>query len=301
MSVYEPNVEQLGSQINSICAQNNISWALYIRFDGTPSPDAWELVVSFANRYPAHIVVLGDNCKHYGKNASNNRLLNHVLKHDYEYFLFVEQDGLWYDSFLNHVRKRVDGNIRNTMTPHVVHFDFAYSDKNSNLLHDAFLESHKFSAPVKEDALFFGLCVQNLAPNPVLLFNRAAVNVSFPIADDAITSSWWIALCSAAARGKIEYIDEVHTIHRESEVKRDISKTINPPAELLKEQWKKFVRHSQNVETIDYHYFREVTDRLDDVMKTGSEIMRLYKYFRLGVKSAYHGKGRVELLLDLAR
>src|ERR1700744_365701 len=81
----------LKDQIESILAQTNKNWILYIRDDG--SKDGTIGIVNFyAERYPHQIIKIEDNAGNLKSAGSFMHMLNNVSS---EYYMFCDQDDVW--------------------------------------------------------------------------------------------------------------------------------------------------------------------------------------------------------------
>lgn len=191
----------LEEQIESLIAQSNQDWTLYIRNDGSTDKTS-EIIANYCNKYENIIEVDrgGDNL-----GCRNNffRLLEVV---ESEYYMFSDADDVWFDFkvelSVSHIKKI---ETENPDKPILVHTDSAIYDENLNLIAESFWQTVNIN-PDKY-LTFNQICICCCVGGSTMLFNKRVKELVFPLADNDLIFDYWIAINTV----KYGIISSIHT------------------------------------------------------------------------------------------
>lgn len=179
----------LAAQIDSILAQSNNDWTLYIRDDGSD-----DNTIQIINTYLSmnnNIVLLQDNKGNLKCRDNFYELLNRV---DSQYYMFSDADDVWLiDKVDISLRKMIEVEELNPDKPIIVHTDLFMVDENLNIINESMW---KISG-VNPDKIksFNYLAINMYVGGATMLFNNAAKIVSFPINNMVKMHDAWISMC----------------------------------------------------------------------------------------------------------
>lgn len=208
MAVYngEPYICE---QIDSIIAQTNQDWTLYIRDDASTDTTV-QIIKEYIVRYAGKVVLIDEGGENLGCRGNFFRLLEAV---DSEYYMFSDADDVWYPETIercySEICKLNDG-ICNR--PIVVHTNWSVTDVALNILIKDFWKETKF-CPEK----FYSYNLIAIA-NPVggsqMTFNHYLKTLLFPLADNTLMHDRWIPMVAAANHGVFKPIKEPLRLYR---------------------------------------------------------------------------------------
>lgn len=175
-------------QIDSILAQTNNDWTLYIRDDASKD-NTLEIIKNYSLNQPK-IVVINDNDGNLGCNGNYFRLLSRI---ESRYYMFCNADDFWFpfkiqltfDRFLSEESKHKD-------KPIIVHTDLSISDINLNIIADSYWESTNTDPEKFKTFNKLGIC--SIVAGATMLFNRQVKDLSFPVSEYAPFFDHWMAL-----------------------------------------------------------------------------------------------------------
>ncbi len=207
------NGEQYLPQLfDSILSQTYDNWRLLIR-DDSSQDSTIEIINAYRRKYPDKFVMLEFLKKNVGHNRSFAVLLEAAGE---EYTAFCDQDDVWLPQKLeiqmNQLLKQQ--NLVGKQTPVLVHSDLKVCDHKMNFISDSMWRYQKI-LPKKMKNIKCML-VQNCVTGCTILMNRALINITIPIPEQAIMYDWWTALL-ALEHGKIISIKEPLVMYRQHE------------------------------------------------------------------------------------
>ena len=173
----------LKAQIESLYAQTNQDWALYIQDDGS-NDGTRDAIASLAAASDGKIVWVDCGLTRQGACLNFMSLLNMV---ESRYYMFCDQDDIWLPKKieLSITRMRELENQYSPDTPILVHTDRSFVDQNLKLKQqsewnprnrDSQTLKRKIEGLEASDILaIYSICAGN-----TMLFNRSAKQISFP-------------------------------------------------------------------------------------------------------------------------
>ncbi|QVI33930.1 glycosyltransferase [Lacticaseibacillus chiayiensis] len=203
MAVYngEPFLEE---QIDSIISQTYTDWVLYVRDDG--STDLSPAILKYlANRDPRILIVDSNNCLSNGQLA-NFRELMLATAGQYDYYMFADQDDVWYPDKIRKSLNAALNNVRSSKTPVLVYTNYDINLENKRNRIPAYEQKNKVMS--SNDVL-----VQNWLMGCTMLFNKALSVLAADIPAVSENHDNWVAKV-AVLSGKVVYLDEVTMWHR---------------------------------------------------------------------------------------
>ena len=199
----------LGEQLESLLAQTNHDWQLFIHDDG--STDATPNILhQYATAYPDRITVLdyppqGGSCRNFLS------LLSRVVA---PYYMFCDQDDVWHpDKVAKTLQLMLATEKDNGRAPVIVHTDLRVVDAALQPLHASFWHY----ANIRPEAVTsFQDCVMNVVTGCTMLFNaptrHAALSKSSRL---ATMHDAWVTCCCYAAQGHVVALPEATIDYRQ--------------------------------------------------------------------------------------
>ena len=201
----------LADQIESIRAQTEPNFRLYIRDDGS-TDGTLDLIARFA-ALDARIAVVSDSAGNVGAPASFGLLLAHAFAREEAYVFLSDQDDVW----LPHKAARMLGAARHherwdgPHLPLLVHSDLRVVSSDLGEIHRSFFAYQQLDPT--EDAQPTRLLFRNAVTGCATLVNRALLERALPFPGVAM-HDWWLAQC-AATFGRIVFVDEATVLYRQ--------------------------------------------------------------------------------------
>ncbi len=190
----------LGAQLESLLAQDYDNLHIVIRDDASSDATAATLE-SFRARSPDRISVLDNNASHAaGIRANFTALMRHALTERSEsHMLFCDQDDIWHRDKLSTLLAVLPDTVTE---PGLAYSEMRVVDASGIAVADSFSRYQKLSpqAPLQR------LLVQNHVSGCACLFNRAALELAWPLPPEALMHDWWLALVTACL-GDIRYCE----------------------------------------------------------------------------------------------
>lgn len=194
MATYN-GADYLSCQIESIIAQTNHNWHLYVHDDG--STDETLLILNdYKKKYPKLITIL-----EYPSQGGACRNFMSLLKEvNSDYYMFSDQDDYWHvDKVQTMIDRMYSVENKNDGKPVVVNCDLRVVDENLTVLHDSFFSYSKINPDLIVD---FSDYVQNVVTGCAMLFNLQARNVALSYNSKYILMhDSWIMLRTVAEGG----------------------------------------------------------------------------------------------------
>jgi glycosyl transferase family 2 len=201
----------LAEQIESIRAQTEANWRLYVRDDGS-SDDTREQIARFAAR-DARIVVVSDGAGNLGAPVSFGALLSHAFARGEAYVFLSDQDDVWLpDKAARMLRVAIEQESRaGAHFPLLVHSDLRVVSTDLDVVHPSFFELQQLDP--HEDTRPTRLLFRNAVTGCATLVNRALLQRALPFPRVAM-HDWWLAQC-AALFGHIAFVAEPTVLYRQ--------------------------------------------------------------------------------------
>jgi hypothetical protein len=201
----------VAEQIESIRAQTEPNWRLYVRDDGS-SDDTPEQIARLAARDP-RIVVISDGAGNLGAPAGFGALLSHAFACGEAYVFLSDQDDVWIpDKAARMLPVAIEHESRSG--PHVpllVHSDLRVVSRDLELVHPSFFELQGLDP--HEDTRPTRLLFRNAIAGCAMLVNRALLQRALPFPRVAM-HDWWLAQC-AAVFGHIAFLAVPTVLYRQ--------------------------------------------------------------------------------------
>lgn len=190
----------LEEQIDSILAQTNQEWTLYIRNDG--SNDGTQNVIDrYMEKYSEKIIQIDKGGENLGCRNNFFRLLEVV---ESEYYVFSDADDIWLDDkvevSLNAI-KQAEHEYPNT--PVMAFGDTIVCDSKMNVLEESYWTSVKIDPEKFLSYNYMAVCCT--AGGSCSIFNQKVKDALFPLANNNLIYDYWIALVVAKV-GKLKVI-----------------------------------------------------------------------------------------------
>lgn len=194
MAVYngEPYICE---QIDSIIAQTNQDWTLYIRDDASTDTTV-QTIKEYIVRYAGKVVLIDEGGENLGCRGNFFRLLEAV---DSEYYMFTDADDVWdfttVEKCMGEMRKLDKGQKR----PVIVHTNRVITDSNLNVTIGNFWKHMGF---VPEKFYSYNLiAIANPVGGSQMTFNHYLKSLLFPLANNTLLHDRWIPMVAASNNG----------------------------------------------------------------------------------------------------
>lgn len=199
----------LSVQIDSILAQTNKDWTLFIRDDS--STDNTLFIIDKYVKHYDNIVLLHDNMGNLGCNGNYYELMRRVCA---KYYMFCNADDFWYEDKISLTfSKMIEAEKVYQNIPIIVHTDMSVGDVDLNVLLPSHWEAGNYNPEKFKSYGYVG--ITNLCAGATLLFNEKAKENCFPeYQGDRLFFDHWLALQNVS-KGKIVSIFKPTMIHRQ--------------------------------------------------------------------------------------
>lgn len=194
--------------LESLIHQTYSNLRILIRDDGSKDSTT-SILKKFTRLYPEKITLIEDG-KSLGVKGNFAELLSQSSAN---YVLFSDQDDYWLphkvELTIDQLKKMEES--YGVDSPLLVHTNLNVVDNRLNSIHNSFWDFAKINPN------FFQLnrlLVQNCVTGCTMALNRALINLSYPIPQDALMHDWWIALL-ATSFGQINYIEQPTILYRQ--------------------------------------------------------------------------------------
>lgn len=203
----------LREQIDSILAQSDHDWQLFVRDDGSKD-GTLALLTEYANAHPKQVTVLADGLRNLGAMKSFEQLLSHAPEADY--YMFADQDDVWLPEkvAISKAKMQTLESLHGKQTPIVVHTDLRVVDEELREIHPSFWRYSNIRPDIlNSDVHYLSIC--NSVTGCAMMFNRAARELCLPFADYAFMHDHWIATRVMRASGIVCPVNEATILYRQ--------------------------------------------------------------------------------------
>jgi len=205
----------LAQQINSLLAQTNQDFVLYIN-DDVSTDNTLEIAQNYAQNHPDKIQVT-QNKTNTG-NAKYN-FLNMIVAENQapnaDYIMLCDQDDIWLPTKIEKTlakMKEMEAKYPQA-TPLLVHTDLSVVNQDLNILHNSFKHATKRDYDRMQ---YRHIVTINNVTGCTAMYNRALANLLVQKPSYTMMHDWWLQLV-AASLGKIDHVDEPTMLYRQHE------------------------------------------------------------------------------------
>lgn len=199
----------LVEQIESIIAQTNKNWVLYIRNDASTDKTG-EIIEQYCNLYP-EIKEVKDSSGNLGCRGNFFRLLKEI---ESAYYMFSDADDVWLPNKVALSYERMLEMERNfSDKPIIVHTDCSVVDTNLNMIYPEYWKATHFTPEA-----FYGynlLSIRNPVAGAVMTINHKVKDLVFPLANNTILHDRWISMIVAKEQGVFSAIHTPTLLYRQ--------------------------------------------------------------------------------------
>lgn len=189
-------------QLNSILAQTNKNWKLYVRDDGS-TDKTLDILKKYTILFD-NIVVLDDEIKHRGARDSFLYLLDKV---DANYYMFCDHDDYWLpnkiDVSVKHMQEKEKAYPN---VPICLYTDAIVVDENYRILSRSLWKISKIKPCISERLPY--LLMFNSVTGCTMIINKIAKTTLLPIGQNVPMHDVWIAYSVLKASGILGHINK---------------------------------------------------------------------------------------------
>lgn len=204
----------LRAQLDSLVAQQDADWVLWVRDDG--SRDGTRAILAEAAVRDARIRIVGDARGRLGSAGSFFALMELARREGAARFALCDQDDVWRADKLARLRAELDciETRCGAEMPALVWSDLAWIGADG-----AALGASHFRGAGLAEALHgagFWLLAMNAVPGCAMLGNAALLEHALPRPPGVVHHDWWLALVAAAC-GRVGVVSEPLLAYRQHE------------------------------------------------------------------------------------
>jgi glycosyltransferase involved in cell wall biosynthesis len=185
----------ISTQIDSLLAQTNCNWKLYVRDDGS-TDGTLDILKGYQQRLQGRISLIE------GNNVGVIQSFSELLKlSGAPYVMFCDQDDKWFDDKIELMLRTVKEAEKGAgcSIPVLAFSDLALMSEDGASMHVGFWERHGVNP---DHTTLNRLLLQNVVTGCACMFNRALIEKAMPIPKEAVMHDWWMAL-NAALFGRL--------------------------------------------------------------------------------------------------
>lgn len=183
----------LAEQLDSLIAQTKTQWNLLLRDDGS-TDDTLQIIRTYAQN-DKRFQLLSDEHGPTGSAFGNFAILmDTALTSGAEYIFFCDQDDVWVPEKLTLMLARLQELEGDGKTACLVHHDLTVVGANLETIANSFIEYMRIHPGNESDPQ--RLISRNEVTGCAMACNRALLEVSLPVSDQAVMHDWWLALCA---------------------------------------------------------------------------------------------------------
>lgn len=202
----------IDEQIESIVNSDYERIRLYV-YDDLSKDSTAEHVREWENRYPDKVKLIV-NEENYGPTVNFlNGLKRTVSEEDTPYYMFSDQDDVWFPEKISVMIKRIKKleDRYGKECPVMVFSDAMVADEDLCITDISFHKSQKINVRKRNLA---SVLIENKCSGCMMMFNRALAGKINKIPECARYHDWWITLI-ATVFGYTSYIDDTTIIYRQ--------------------------------------------------------------------------------------
>lgn len=209
MATYN-SMPYLVPQLDSVLAQDNQDWHLYIHDDGSQD-ETLSTIDDYVAKYPARITRL----EYPSQGGARNNFMSMLERIDAPYYMFCDHDDVWH---INKVRVSIE-TIKQLEKSHpnkpiLAHCDAVVVDKDLQVIHPSY---RKRGHLTPESVTCFEEFVYNISLGCAMIFNHQA-------SESALSLSWkhatmhdgWLTARVFAEKGIVHTIPEALLDYRQT-------------------------------------------------------------------------------------
>lgn len=227
LATYE-GAAYLRAQLDSLLAQTWKDLEIVASDDGSSDGSA-EILAEYAAAYPEKI----QHHRSGRRFGSSQKHFLYLLRQfgDASYLMFCDQDDVWHNDKVSRSLSALRKSCSDPAVPALLHTDLRVVDRDLLVLNPSFL---RFSGLDGNALALPGLLTQNVVTGCTILMNRALARLfcSVPEPEHILMHDWFLAL-TAAACGKIFFLDEATIDYRQHGGNVVGAKNVHSPAYLI--------------------------------------------------------------------
>ena len=196
-------------QIDSILAQTDTDWVLYIHDDGSKD-QTMEVVKEYADKYPEQIIVVGGAPT--GGAKSNFFYLFHQV--EAPFYMCCDQDDVWLPEKIEITRKEMENLIRGDEDkPALVFTELCVVDGELNVIAENMRDYQGLDC---KNVRLNRALIQNVVTGCTMMVNRVLRDELTKITEytDVLMHDWWATLV-AERFGKVSFIEQPTILYRQ--------------------------------------------------------------------------------------
>ena len=207
----------LNEQLDSIFSQTYSNYVLVARDDGS-ADNTRDILFGYQRRYTQKLIIVPSHTHTGAPKRNFGELIHYLLRVQADlfkgiaYIAFSDQDDIWQPNKLEVMLENLQqAEQMYPMAPLIVHSDLELIDASGQLIHKSLSEYQGFN-PKRN--FFAQIAIRNVVTGCAMMLNRRALEIGYPIPEEAIEFDWWLSL-STAAFGKIIFLKERTTQYRQ--------------------------------------------------------------------------------------
>ncbi len=198
----------IDEQLASLFSQTVLPNKIFISDDNSTDSTS-SLVESWQKQYPNIIELHGNISGWHGHVGNFAYLCELAKKSQCEYFLFCDQDDVWYPNKIEELLRKCHSieqisKIADKTRAVLVHSDLEIVDEQLNTRALSFFKDQKL--PDSNLHSMPKLLIQNVVTGCTTLFNRALLEAATPLPKEVIVHDWWFAIV-ADLEGVTAFVD----------------------------------------------------------------------------------------------
>lgn len=201
----------LKQQLDSIIAQTNPQWHLYIHDDGS-TDDTLLIVNEYQEKHEGRITLM----KYPTQGGAMKNFLSMLQEIEADYYMFCDQDDVWYPNkieCLQSVMCEVERTSKGK--PVVVHCDLTVVDDELNIINESMWSMMNMHP---QNIQKLSQYVMNVATGCAMLFNREARNSALRIPyTHALMHDTWVTIRAVADGGTVKAVPIQLVYYRQHE------------------------------------------------------------------------------------
>lgn len=192
-------------QLDSLLQQTHQNFKVYIRDDGS-TDDTLHIIERYIQKAPDKFELQLDEKGNLEPSASFSALMESFLASAYsaDYFMFCDQDDVWSSEKISCSLAAIEQCSENITQPVLVHTELEVVDDTLQTIAPS-LSQYQGLRPGCQR--FGRSLINSSVTGCTMLFNKALLERSAPIPQDAVMHDWWVAVV-AQTFGRVIYLDQ---------------------------------------------------------------------------------------------